>query len=214
MQDYVDFTYDESYPKAQSHNDVSTPAVNTFSQEDITYLQDHIRTFRAVQTASIDGLKGKYYDGAITLLDAFGFLLQAVSHRRRVIPTGCRVVIKPDAVTAITFDLDVFEVDADVHQVQVRLMYSNVGCAEGIPGFYLIQMTNMKTGKTITVGDAMYTAAVTAYEPGEEDMLCYIANANALRYCECFPSPCIFKTMCAMAWNVIHQSEDNDERDQ
>lgn len=210
MSDSIEFTYNESYPIKAKKPSFFGPTC-TFSSMDLVYLQDHIRTYRAVRTTDIDGAKGKYYDAAITMLDAFSIFMQAGYDN--ITPVECKIIILPDTITEVSFELEVIDnlvydqsmdIEIKSHRAIFRMQYQNNNCAEDIPGCYTVEMTNLQSGVRITVGDAQYSKVVEHVMRGTEDDLCFVANRDALRYCECFPSPCIFKMMCTAAWAKIN----------
>ncbi|MCM1230265.1 MAG: hypothetical protein NC489_09030 [Ruminococcus flavefaciens] len=191
-----------------------------FGIEDLMYLQDHIRTCRAINTRTIDSRRGKYYESAICLLDAFNHIMCTGIG---LTPVSCEVEIRPDCdhpSTSIVFECEHMagyrydehmQMEQVLHKYQVIMLYCNTDCINGHVGYYCIGLSNMETGEYASIGTIPLSEVADPNATGHSSEMCFTANPDALRYCECFPTPAILKKMVLDAWNTIKMEEKVDE---
>ncbi len=201
----VRFTYETTYPMRP----LSSGSTFNFDCGDVRYMQDHIRTFRAANSGKINGTQGKYFDGALTLLDAFieyteSWIFESVE--------SCTINIAPETLTAITFHVLAFPYSGACERKEIRLEvqleYTMVGCKDTTNGVYTIRLTNTETKKSCTIGTSRLADAMT--DPGVDDnATCFIADKYALRYCECFPTPSVMKDLFDQAQAEVLTDEED-----
>lgn len=185
-----------------------------FDLDDLTYLQDHIKTFRALHTDEIDLVHGRYYEAAVSLIDAFGvFLTTDIGFN----PTSSHVSIQSGESTKVSFKCNVgrnvyngSHCDHIIHQYTIDMHYSAANIRNEYSGYYFITITNEADGDEnmfADIGSVRLGNVLKVPTPQWENRMCIPVSPDALRYCECFPTPATFRSMIIDAWRTINKSD-------
>lgn len=196
MNETVKFEFSVEYP--------FETAGDLFRMDDITYLQERVRTFRAIHTAEIDGACGKYYDAAIAMIDVFDCIMRS---GLGINPRKCTIRINPGQSTTICVDVDhvsniiydsAMNPSPNIQKYGITMYYTNAGMNPGYAGLYTLVIMGYDTGTLVSVGDhSVKDVTNSSVIIGDK---CFLASPDALRYCECFPTPSALRVMVNKAW--------------
>lgn len=169
---------------------------------DLEYMQDRIRTHRAINTRSLSINNGELFEAAVTLLEMFKIILvpEVIRSSDTDVNVQCyvdhmKVNISPEdnfAVVNITI-MQIRNGHYQPYEFEGKYFYKDT--CNG----YILSIWDVEHDRTVYV---QHDSSIYLQQNGE-NIPYFAPNPNALRYCEAFPIPTLMRLYVTDALQVL-----------